>query len=124
MPCGGTPAAARIDWISCVVSAAARSFGVPDGTSIRMPPVASRFHTCAKASTSARCAGVRPPRLVPTKTSTVRVAFLERDRMALAIVGGHGFDVLLRRVAAGERGGEAGDRREAADACRRMWRGR
>ncbi len=47
-------------------------FGVPVGTSMTTPPVASSFQTFAKASTSARCVGVSDPRLWPMKTSTVR----------------------------------------------------
>jgi hypothetical protein len=68
MLAGGTPVAARIDWISRNASADVRSFGVPTGTSMMTPPVASSRHDWANAKTSARCAGVSEPRNAPTKT--------------------------------------------------------
>jgi hypothetical protein len=73
MPWLGMPAATMIDSTSFKVSRAARSFGPPTGRSMVMPPVASRFQVCAKARTSARCAGVRPPRPGPTNSSIVRL---------------------------------------------------
>ena len=45
---------------------------VPAGTSRMIPPVDSRRQACAKAATSARCAGDRPPRALPMNSSTVR----------------------------------------------------
>jgi hypothetical protein len=45
---------------------------VPAGTSIRMPPVASRRHSAANDSTSARWEPLSVLRLSPMKSSTVR----------------------------------------------------
>ncbi len=53
-----------------------RAFGVPTGTSMLMAPVPSRSQVCASAMTSARCAAVRPPRALPTKTTIERSGFL------------------------------------------------
>jgi hypothetical protein len=70
--CGGTPDAARIERTSAAALAPAMALLVPVGTSIRIPPVASRRQSCAKASTWARWLPVSVPRLSPMNSSTVR----------------------------------------------------
>jgi hypothetical protein len=73
-PCGGTPLATTIDWISRKASAAARSLLPPTGRSTTTPPVASRRQLCAKARSSARCDGVSSLRLEPMNICKVRSA--------------------------------------------------
>ena len=86
---GGTPATPRVAWISRTESAAARAFGVSTGTSTLIAPVPACIQDCATPITSARCSAVSPPRPRPTNTTIGLIGFLDRDRMAQAIVVGN-----------------------------------
>jgi hypothetical protein len=71
---GGTPAAAKVAWISRSESWAARAFGVSTGMSMLMAPVPSASQSWASPITSPRWEADMPPRPRPTNTTIERSA--------------------------------------------------
>src|SRR3982074_3269060 len=127
MPAAGTPAALRIDWISCDDSAAARSFAVPVGTSRTTPPGAPRAPPTREGEDIGALRRRETAAIGADEYLDGAAALLQDDRMPLPVIVGHDIDGLSRRVAAGERHGEENDRGRAADpaaprARRPKWR--